>query len=182
MFVFLKYLIQLVLSPVHGWEDLQDAHPEAGVLLRKGLLPLLGVTAASEFCRLIWGADASLGSVAVRALVDFGAYFVSVYLARLILDSYMDRAAGVHIDRERSNVLAVMGVGLMVLIQLIDNLCPWNLILLRFLPLYAVLVVYKAAPYLGVPSARDINFLALATVATVVTPLALYYLFFLIIP
>lgn len=182
MFVFLKYLIQLILSPAHGWEDLEAAHAEAGTLLRRGFLPLLGLTAASEFCQRLWAPEYPLGMIAVRAVVDFGSYFVSVYLARLILESYINRAAGVVVDRERTGVLAVMGVGLMVLIQLVDNLCPWNLILLRFLPLYAVLVIYKGAVYAGVPSNREFNFLGLATVALVVLPLALYYLLFLILP
>lgn len=182
MLKFLKYLIQLVLSPANGWEDIAAESPEPATLMRSGFVPLLVLTSASELCAFFWERGVHLGTVAVRALVDFGAYFVAVYVARLVFDVYMDRTISRHADPERCGVMAVMAVGLMVLIQLVDNICPWHLILLRFLPIYAVLVLYKGAPYLEVPPQRDISFLVLATLATVVTPLAIYYLFFFILP
>lgn len=182
MLSFLKYLIQLVLSPANGWEDIASESPQPRALMRGGLVPLLCLTAASEFCALFWERGVQLGTVVIRALVDFGAYFVAVYIARLVFDMYMERAVGRKVDTDRCGVLAVMAVGIMVLIQLVDNICPWHLILLRFLPLYAVLVLYKGAKYLDVPPQRDISFLLLATLATVVTPLAIYYLFFFILP
>lgn len=182
MLIFLKYLIQLVLSPAHGWEDIAAESPQPRALMRSGLVPLLCLTAASEFCALFWERGVTVGAVAIRAMVDFGAYFVAVYVARLVFDVYMDRTISRHADPGRCNVLAVMAVGIMVLIQLVDNICPWHLILLRFLPVYAVLVLYKGAAYLDVPPQREISFLVLATLATVVTPLAIYYLFFFILP
>ena len=67
-------------------------------------------------------------------------------------------------------------------IQLIDNILPWNLVLLRFLPLYAVLVLYKSSSYMDVPTSREMNYMIMATLATVVTPLVIYYFFFFLLP
>jgi len=49
MFAFLKYLIQLLLSPSHGWEDLETRDPDPEEMTRSGLYPLMGIAAATEF-------------------------------------------------------------------------------------------------------------------------------------
>ncbi len=182
MFKFIKYLIQLILSPACGWEDIAADSPDPVRLMHRGLLPLLIVAAATEALALPWEQGAGAAVVTIRAFADFGAYFVSVYIARLVFDIYLVRVTGHEPDRQRAQTLAVMSVGLMVLFQIVNNLCPWNLMLLHFLPLYAALVIYKAAPYMGVEPTRDLNFMVMASLATIAAPLAIYKLFFLILP
>ena len=178
----LKYLVQLVLSPGKGWDALAEEQPQAEALMHRGLLPLLALTSLSEFAALFWEQGLKFGTVLIRAVVDFGAYFVTVYIARLVFDIYVGRFTAGQPDRERVAVLTVMAVGIMIAIQLIDNILPWNLVLLRFLPLYAVLVLYKSSSYMDVPTSREMNYMIMATLATVVTPLVIYYFFFFLLP
>ncbi|MDE6463536.1 MAG: hypothetical protein K2L16_02740 [Muribaculaceae bacterium] len=182
MLLFIKYLIQLVLSPSHGWEDIEHDNPSPERLMHRGLVPLAGIAAASEFFALFWERGLSAATVAVRAIVDFGTYFVAAYIAKLIFDMYIYRVTDGEPDNRRSFTLAVIAVGMMAAIRILDNLLPWNLVLMRFLPLYIVLVIYKAAPYMHVRRNREMNFMILASAATVAVPLAIYYLFFFILP
>ena len=69
----------------------------------------------------------------------------------------------------------------MVLIQIIDNCIPWQIVILKFLPLYAVLVIYKASDYIGVRRGDELRFMGLAAGVIVVVPLLIYYLLYLII-
>lgn len=49
MLQYLKYLFQLLLSPGLGWEDIEHTDPDPEELTRKGLYPLMGLAAATEF-------------------------------------------------------------------------------------------------------------------------------------
>ena len=182
MLHYLKYLLQLVLSPSHGWEDLATEDPDPRRLLRRGFLPLLYLTAATEFLALVYRHDASFSVVCIKAIVDFGAYFIGYFIAKIVFDTYLPHFVHSRPDGRRSDTLAVMGTGLMVAIQLLDNVVPWNIMVLRFLPLYSVLVLHKAAEYMHVPRSRELNFLMLTTVAAVVAPLGIYSLFFFLLP
>ena len=68
-----------------------------------------------------------------------------------------------------------------MLVQLLCNCMPWNLVLFKFLPVYVILVLYKAIPYIGVRKADAMRFLGLSAAAIVAVPLIIYYLLYLLI-
>ena len=182
MLQFLKHILQLMLSPAKGWEDVSQASEAPAELCSRGLYPLLGIAALSNFVRMLYGNGILLVTAIERAVVDFGAYFVTVYIARLVFDIYVGRFTAGQPPRERVTVPTAVAVGILLPIHISDNILPWNLVLLRFLPLYAVLVLYKSSSYMDVPTSREMNYMIMATLATVVTPLVIYYFFFFLLP
>lgn len=180
MIEYLKYLLQLILSPGHGWEDLERRNPDPEELLRSGLYPLLGIAAATEFLAFFWERHIELSLVLVRAMIDFGSYFIAIFIAQVILDLYLPRVmhSGLAPDARRVSTMIVCGIGLMVIAQIINNCLPWRLILLKFMPIYVGLVLYKGARYMSVGKAGQFQFLCLAGTAIVIVPLALYYLLY----
>lgn len=180
MLRFLKYLLQLILSPGHGWEDIRDENPGAEVLTRTGLYPLLALAAATEFLAFLYHSDIQLGTVLIHVLADFGAYFISIFIARLLFDMYLGRLCVAKPDSDRVATLITVGIGLLVLIQIIENCLPYPLILIKFLPVYVMLILYKAAAYLGIAEYNDMRFFGLSSMAIVVVPLLIYNLFMLI--
>ena len=181
MLAYLKYLIQLILAPGSGWEDLEKRNPDPEEMLRRGLYPLLGIAAITEFLAFFYQRHITLAEVLVRAIADFGAYFISIFIAKLIFELYLGRLTSVQPDNRRVMLMTVCGMGLMVLIQILSNCLPWNLVLLKFLPVYVVLVLYKAVPYIGVNKDSELRFIGLSAAAIVAVPLAIYYLLYLII-
>lgn len=182
MFDFIKYILQLLLSPARGWDDIAAEKPSAADMLRRGLYPLLAIAAVTEFLALIWERDVSFVSVLIRSIVDFGAYFISIFVARLLFEMYFPAMTGEEPDRQRISLFIVFSLGIMVVFQIIDNVLPWDIVFLRFLPLYAVLVIYKAEDYLHVTEQSQMRFLLLGAGATVGVPLLIYYLLLLILP
>lgn len=182
MFRYLKYLIQLVLSPANGWADLGEEDPDPSALFRRGFLPLLSLTSLTELLALVYERSASVALIIIRAIIDFGVYFLGYFIAKIIIESYLPHFAGKRTDARRADTMVVMAVGLMVAIQLVDNVVPWNLVVIRFLPIYAILVLYRAPLFVMVPRRHELSFLMLASAATVVVPLALYYLFYFLLP
>lgn len=181
MLIFLKYLIQLILSPTAGWKDIVKNDPDPAVLTRRGLYPLLGVAAATELLALFYFRHVSVAQVLMRAVADFGAYFVSLYIARLIFELYLGRLTENTPDPRRTSTLTIMGIGLMVLLQIITNFLPWSLVILKLLPVYVVLVLYKASAYMGVRRNSELSFIGLSALAIVSVPLVIYYLLYLLI-
>ncbi len=182
MFVtFLKYLLQLILAPATGWDDLRRSDPDPEELARRGLYPLLGVAAITEFLAFFYARHAELGQVLMRAVADFGAYFVSLFIARLIFELYLGRLTEPKPSPRTVQTVAVAGIGLMVLVQILCNCLPWNLVILKFLPVYVVLVLYKAGPFLGVRKESELPYIGLSAAAIVVVPLVIYYLLYLLI-
>ena len=183
MLQYLKHLIQLLLSPGQGWIDVEKDNPDPQELLSKGLYPMLGIAALSEFMVYVYGHAEPLATVLIRAVALFGAFFVSVFIAKLVFDYYMgELTAGEGYDQRRGANLTVLGLGLMALIQIITNCLPWSVMVVRFLPLYVVLVIYKAIPYMSVRRSCEMRFLLTAAGAIVAIPLLIYYLLYFIIP
>lgn len=179
MLLYLKYLIQLLLAPSDGWQDVADSDPSPAELTRRGFLPLLGVVAVSELCGLLYNKGLGFDVQIIRGVIDFGACFVALYVAGIVFDVFLGGVSATSdsaVVRRKGQILAVMALGEMALIRLVCNLLQAEITILRFLPLYVVLILYKAAPYAGVRADSVMRFTAVAALATVVTPELIHYL------
>ncbi len=181
MFTYLKYLLQLFLAPEHGWEDLASENPEPRSLLTKGLIPLLVVAALSEAMAFVWIKHTSTETVILDAVLVFGAYFVSIFIAKLIIEGLMPRLCGVYPDKGRTEILIACALGMTVIFRIINNCLPGNIVMLQFFPLYTFLVLFKAAPYMDVPHKMEFYFMSLTGAATVILPMVIYYVLKLIL-
>lgn len=181
MTTFLKYILQLILSPSNGWTDLSTDNPDPERLLTRGLYPLMGISAATEFLALVYHQGIGLMQVLSAAVTDFGAYFLAIFISRLVLDLFMPKVSEPVPDQRRINTFIVAAIGLMVLFRIVDNCCPWNLMLLKFLPFYVVLVLSKAFAYMNVRRRDQMRFLGVAAGVTVGVPLGIYYLIYMLI-
>ncbi len=179
MLTLFGYIIQLILSPKNGWEDLAQRNPDPDILLTKGLYPLMGLAALSEFLGLAYH-EANLAHVLIGAINIFGTYFVTVFIARLLFDMYLNKLADADVDKRRSSTLIVVGVAMMVTFQLIENCLPWGLLIIKFLPLYAILVLSKGTEYLGLSKKKELKFTALSGFSIVAVPLLIYYFIFIL--
>lgn len=177
---YLIYLLQLLLSPDAGWKDLEKASPNPDILMRKGFYPLLIVTALTELLPVIYG-HSGIGKALLCAVAVAGAYFVAVFVAKLMFETYYPRTAGVQADDVRSSVFSLCAVGLMLLFQIIENVLPWNLLVLKLLPVYAIVVMSRGMKYLGVPAHSEVAVTMAAAGAVVLVPLVIYYFIFLIV-
>ncbi len=181
MSAYLKYLFQLILSPSRGWEDLSHDGADPDELLRRGLYPLTGITALSEFLQLFYSRYAGFGSVLQAAIAIFCAFFAAIFLSRLLLDALLPKVTeGAPSDR-RTATLNIMCIGQMEIIAIISNCIPTGLTLVHFLPIYALLIFYKASRYMAVRPDSDMNYLVIGLLSVVAIPKVLYWLLSLIL-
>ena len=180
MGLFLKYLIQLILSPGNAWEDLAHDDPEPEALLHEGYYPLLGVASATAFFGMLYH-GAGLSQVLVTAMAIFGIYFVAVYIGKLLFGLYFECTAGVELDRRRAMQYIISGLGLMLLFQIVENLLPWNLLILKLMPIYIIVVLSKGSGFLGAGEVSHMRLTALAGATLVVIPMVIYYFILMLI-
>ena len=178
MLDFLKNILQLILSPGNAWEDLQqeekqkkeNEEPEA--LLYKGLFPLLGIMFATEFLTLFYNRTTTFGAVITSALCALGAYFVSIFIGKLIFEVTLPAVTQKY-STSKAFTVVVMGIGLMTVIQIIINCCPWKSVILYLLPVYVVLILYRANQFIGVKEGEELRYLGIVAIALVIVPITI---------
>lgn len=181
MIRYLKIIAQLVLSPAKGWEDVSASMTDPETLLRKLYFPLLFVASLTEFVRLFYHNSGGFLTVLELAIAMFGSFFISFFIARIILSNYSAPFVTGEANNVRIATFVVYGQALLLMIEIIDNLLPTKLTLVKFLPLFVALILYRGNTYMGVNPNAEFRFFCIAVVAVIVVPIALFSLLELII-
>lgn len=181
MVQYLKNLVQLVLSPAKGWEDVSASIPDPEKLMKDAYIPLLITAALSEFVRLFYHNSGGFMTVLELAIALFGSFFISYFISRVVLLRYIDELVVGEVNEVKVNTFVLYGLGLLVVIEIIENLLPTSLTLVKFLPLFVALILYRATAYLDVKSGMELKFLCLGGLAVIVVPVTIYSLLELII-
>lgn len=181
MWQYIRQILQLVLSPTRGWEDISEASVPPDEIQRKGFYPWIDITALSEFAPLFYDSGRTVFMAFEMAIAVAGAMFAACFIARIV----MGMTLGAHVDGTlnltKVNTLALYMIGVAGLFQIIANIVPATLTVIHFLPLISLLIVFKAIPYMGVRQDNAMSFLLLAGIATIAIPMALTGLLSLIV-
>lgn len=162
MGLFIRYLIQLIMAPGAGWEDISKADKPTNVWLSTGFYPLLGIASLSSFMSLFYQTDATFGHCLISALTIFISYFATYFIAGLVfsysLAKFVTLPDNSDLSRTgalaRFNIVAMFSLSIMTLITLIENLLPFENPITKFLFVYVIFILYRGADFAGVPEER----------------------------
>lgn len=176
--LFLRYLLQLILAPHTGWSDISSADKPVSFWLTKGFYPLLGAGALSCFASLIYHQESTVGVCLQNAIILFIGYFASYFIAGLIFSTAYPKLVQLPDESElthngvicRFNIMTLFSLGLMVLLTLIENLLPFDIAVTRFLFLYVLFIIYRAADFIGVTPVRAGLYTLTSFVAVFIPP------------
>lgn len=171
MWLYIKQLLQLLLEPSHGWEDISEANRAAETIQRTGFFPWIGVTSLSCFARLIYEHDLTFIHVLQTAIAVAGAMFISLYVSRLLLDILLPKYVDAKMNISKINVFNLYMTGMMGLYLIVANLMPASLTFLKFLPLLSLLVIFKSTAFMGVRESDTTSFLFLTALNVIVIPI-----------
>ncbi len=173
MLVYLQHMIQLILSPARGWEDVASHSISGRHALTRGLLPLMALAGLSVFGGALYEVHPQFGKLLTGAVACFVQYFLTYYLSLAVLMSYLPRiTADGATDENRVALFLCFAVGMMCVIGIVANLLPMTLTLVEFLPLYVAVVMYKGRDFLNVKSDVVGGFVGV-TVLSVIVPVYL---------
>lgn len=181
MKTYLKYLFQLILSPRHGWEDIEKGDEDAGYLLSSGYYPLIAIMAASVYVGMLFHSHAEFIKLFVEMVVLFVVYFTGYFFGVFMLSVFLEPMIEGRYDDNRCRTFVVYTLGLSALITILFQCLPVTSLVLFFLPCYVALVEWKGTSYMRVLPEKVGLFMILAIFGILMPPYVFYYLFTLIL-
>lgn len=179
-FRFLLDMLQLILSPRKGWEDVAiDAVP-ARRLLIGGYLPFIVLVALTCIPGLWYHSDATLPGVIQQTISCFVKFFAGYYLSSFFFSLYMPSCTGGEVNPNKNSTFIMYSLGLLALFNLLTNLLPMVPDMLYLLPVYLFFIMWRGITYMEVRFNGVLTFMALNLLAVMIPPFLLQYLFNLI--
>jgi len=184
---FPQLLLNLVLAPTRGWEDVAAARQlDCRRLLLRGLLPLTAVAALSVFARPIYVSGLTFGMLLISAIVVFVKFFLAYYIAMFVLSIFLPSMTsggqGSGDTDNKAGVFIALNLSLLALIEVLSNLLPVELSIIQFLPVYVAVIIWQGRRYLGVIPSRAGHYILMALLAILAPVYILGLMFNLFIP
>ncbi len=181
MLHYLLCILQLILSPAKGWEDISADGRDPRRLLLRGFLPFVIIVACSCFVRLLYHYPGTLTMLTITAIVTFVQYLVSYLIAMFVMPWWLPDMIEGEINDVRFDTYINYSVALMALVTLLKNLLPIDVSVLYFMPVYVALIMWKGERYMAVKPGRSFRFMVLAILAVILPPILLEALFGMIL-
>lgn len=179
---FSKNLLQLVLSPARGWDDVAEHEAASQRLMEKGFYPLLALVGISAFIQGLYGLEPfSYARQLQIAITQVVSLFLSLMIARGLFENVLPRLSDIPVDVSRTSTVCIYCLSMMALIKVIINLCPVDLVLLNFLPAFVAMVAWQSRDFLGVSRQKQSVYVIFAVTVLVILPLLIEYILGLLI-
>lgn len=175
-------MLQLVLAPVKGWEDVSADGFESRTLLVRGLIPFIALVSLTVFMRMVYNPDASAVVLLQQAILCFVKFFVTYFLASFAFTFYLPVVVDGELSMKKCHTFIIYGVGLLALCALIRNFMPVDMALVLVMPLYVLYILWRGLHYMSISFNGVGTFLLLVIFAVIVPPYLIQYLFDLVIP
>lgn len=183
MLKFLQHILQLVISPARGWEDVSSAGAQPDELTRRGLYPMLAIASLSCIIMLLYHEPGyTLIEALQNAVITFTVYFVTLFIAGHAFTSFMPTISGNANSPLKNSTFIIFNLAILVTINIIDNLIPVDLVIVKILPAYVFYVMFRGIRYLDVAPDKTGQFMFLSVFSIGVPPFLLYFLFKLVMP
>lgn len=169
MIRFLKNLLQLLLSPIHAWQDIADEDADTETIASKGLYPLMAIMLITAVLNGFFAiGHFDLIRQLQIAMTQFIALYVAMYIGRMVMETFLpDYNMTGDSDPIGAATVAIYLTGIMTIIQIVENLIPVELIVMKFLPAFAALILWKAEKYLDLQPERAGYFMLIAICALI---------------
>ncbi|MCM1293171.1 MAG: hypothetical protein NC230_06305 [Bacteroides sp.] len=175
-------MLQLILGPRKGWEDIEMDAVAARQLLTKGFIPFIALASATVLIRFFYVDEMSVAVMIQQAIICFLKYFASYYLGCFVFTLYLPTCIDGSLSMGKVNTFLLYGFGLLALINIIQNCIPVELAISFIMPVYALYILWRGIRYLSISFEGIGTFLLLVIFALIVPPYLIQYLFNMIIP
>ncbi|MCM1349431.1 MAG: hypothetical protein NC338_08470 [Firmicutes bacterium] len=174
-------MLQLILSPRRGWEDVAVDNFPSQCLLKSGFVPLIILVSLTCLPSLWYHSDATLAAVLERMVAYFVTYLTSYYIASLVFSLYIPSCTDGVMSLNKNNTFILYNLGILAVLNILTNLLPMVPDMLYLLPVYVYFIMWRGIAYMEVKFNGVILFMVLNLVAVLLPPFLLRYLFNLII-
>lgn len=184
IFTYLRYLLQLVLAPGNGWEDIALSGQQGRTVLVRGLIPLALVYAITAAVPTLYHTGMEPMAVVQTAVLEFAVIFAGYYIGLLALTMAAPTLCIPPADDlqaedsdNRLRLVCSYTLGLVTLTGILVNCLPGRFAVLGYIPVYIAIIVWRAEEFAGIRSGSSFMF-ALLCIAVLICPWAVVQLFF----
>lgn len=177
MLNYFKSLLQLVLAPKEGWEDISIDDREPSTISVAGFFPLLGLTALTVFFGACYHAVWEFDELLVKSIVVVFKYIFAYFVGLWAFDALMPDYTVEEPDQRRIQTYLIYCVSLLAVIGLISNCLPRPLAFVQFMPLYVLLIMWRGADYLDIRPGRHLSFMVMAFCSLMLPPTVITVLY-----
>lgn len=180
LWYFFRDLIQLILAPKKGWEDISADGFDSQRLLRQGFIPFVFISAMTVFVEYLYITDASLLILLQQSIVCFLKYFVGYFLATFVFTLYLPSCIDGELSMKRCHTFILYGLGLLAFINIIQNCIPVELAISFVMPIYALFILWRGLQYMSISFNGVGTFVLMIIFSIIFPPYLLQYLFDLV--
>lgn len=182
--MFFRYLLdmlQLVLSPKRGWEDIAVDDIPANRLLTGGFIPLIIVNALSCLTGFLYHDDISTLAIVASMISSVVMFLVPYFLASFFFSLYIPSCTGGTMRMNKNHTFIIYSLSIMVVMDILIHLLPMVPDMIFLLPIYVLFIMWRGLAYMEVKFDGVISFLVLNILTVLLPPFIFNYLFKLIL-
>lgn len=177
---YLRDMMQLILSPSKGWEDIALDNYDAKKLLKSGLIPLILISSIGVWINVFLDVESSVWVAFQQMTVCFIKYLATFYLANFVFTLYLPICIDGELSLQNCQTFICYGVGLLAFINLIQNIVPVEIALLYILPVYVLYILWRGLHYMNIGFHGVGTFILMIFFAILMPAYLIQYLFNLI--
>ena len=178
IFRYIGNLLQLLISPAKGWEDIGAATFPPARVASRGYYPLTAITGLSMLVGVAYDHYLTFPLALMQAVVVTATFFISYFIAAMLWAiGARWFAAPPDTLLRKGEILILHSLGLLELIVIIGACLPVSLSLLQFLPAVIPVIIWTGARYIGVRQGATTRYLVYTSASVLLTPYLVYTLF-----
>lgn len=175
MLTFIKNILQLIISPDNGWEDIKNEADSDRAF--RGMSWTLVVSALACLIQVFYSGGATIAGQLQLAIVVVVAYWATYYVADFALTVWIPRINEGVIEPRNLKLFICYIVTLLSLQQLFTGLLPLRITILDLWPLYVLVIAWRAMKMLEIDTAKTERFLIINVVSFMLPSQLLIWVF-----
>lgn len=180
----LKNVFKLIIFPAQTWGYVLQGGVPSATIERNLFYPLIGVTALSCFCQMLYFDELKLSAAMINAIVYFASYFLGYIISVMAIAWMLGKIAekGSKISEGRIKKLVMMNMAVLMILAIIQNLLPTSLVLLELFKLYLLFIISKSLSYFPVQGENKTYYVLGSFIAVLFSVELVKFVFNLIMP
>lgn len=175
MWRFYKNIIQLIISPDNGWEDIkQTSRPERALL---GMIWMIIVVAVSPLLHYVYSSDASWFTVVKESIMIVISMGLTYFIAGMIMNNWIPRFNGGVEINEKVTIFDSYMTSLLSLQILITNILPLSFAILTLWPVYVAIIMWRGMTFMDLEPRSTGKYIAIVIISLIVPSQVLIKLF-----
>lgn len=179
MWRFFKNIVQLIISPDNGWEDIKLTSIPARAIL--GTLWSIAIAAISPWIKLLYNHDTSFIQLIQETIVTGVSFGLGYFLAGILMNTWIPMINGGEDIKDRITVFNSYIISLLSLQVLITSILPLSFAILTLWPLYIMIIAWRAMKFMDIEEKDAGKFMAASFVAVILPAILLNKLFYFVL-